>query len=333
MALKLGSSGLMVSAWTKTMLARYKSYALGVDGQPVRVDGYYGYDEEKVQKEYERRTGQPQDGVVSDGDLRYLGLLPTLFTVHGTGQADPFGIGYPADIARRCLDLYYWQPVGNYPATAVPMNHSVDQGEAEKALLLRQLPPGAPWADVDYSQGSIVGGRVRNRARNGDLKQWYPGFLGNASFGNPVRPEDSYAGTVNPGGHGIDPTLETAVESGTCNLAAKGDLYTTCPDGQVGESERAIFNAVFERFFGKDTLTEEIFELFTNPVRELPAIIQAIINGGMFVVRGTGPHVQYHLNECPGTGLTYYEYAIKHLRDLATARLQALVAANIGTPT
>lgn len=326
MALHLGSNGLMVSAWSKVMLKNYRSYALGVDGNPLKVDGYFGYDEQKVQKEYERRTGQVQDGVVSDGDLRYLGLLPTLFSVHGTGQADPFGIGYPADIARRLLDVYWWQPVGNYPATAIPMNHSADQGEAEKAFLLRQLPPGAPWADVDYSQGSIVGGRVRNRARNGDLTAWYPGFMGNASFGNPMRPSGSYAGNVDPGGHGIDPTLEIAVEPGTCNLAARGDLYTTCPDGDAGEDERAIFNAVFSRFSGKDSLFEQFFELITNPVREVPAMFQALLNGGMFLVRGTGPHTSYHLHECPGTGQTYYEYAISHLRRLAEDRLRAIIA-------
>jgi hypothetical protein len=206
------------------------------------------------------------------------------------------------------------------------MNHSADAGEAELAFQLQRLRPGQPWACVDYSQGSIVGGRVRNRARSGDLKAWYPGYVGNASFGNPMRPSGSYAGNLDPGGHGIDPTLETVVEPGTCNLAAPGDLYTTCPDGQVGESERSIFNAVFERFTGKDSLFEEFLELLLNPVREVPAIFQAILNGGLFVVRGTSPHTSYHLNECPGTGQTYYEYAITHLRGLAEARLRAIIA-------
>lgn len=328
MSLKLGSSGLMTSAWTKTMKSRYASYALGTNGLPIKVDGYFGYDEEKVQKEYQRRTGQFVNGQVSDSDLHNLGLLPTLFSVHGTGQADPFGIGYPADIARRVLDLYWWQPVGNYPATAVPMNHSVDQGEAELVHLIndRRITPG-PVAMVDYSQGSCVGGRVRERMRIGDLKARKDDLIGSASFGNPMRPAGSYAGNSDPGGHGIDPSLESVTSSQFLNLAAKGDLYTTCPDGDAGEMERAIFNMVFSRFTGKDSILEQIWELFTNPTKEIPAALTAIINGGMFVFRGTGPHVQYHLNQCPGTGVTYYEHAVNHLRGLATARLQRIAFA------
>jgi hypothetical protein len=203
------------------------------------------------------------------------------------------------------------------------MNGSADAGEREAALQVSRAP--GPVAFVDYSQGSICGGRVRNRMRNGE----FPGksLIGAASFGNPMRPAGSYAGNVDPGGHGIDPTLETASAPEFLNLAAKGDLYTTCPDGNVGEMERAIFNMIFSRFTGKDSILEQIWELFTNPLSEVPAAAKAILNGGMFVVKGTGPHVRYHLDQCPGTGMTYYEFAIKHLRDLATARLQRIVSA------
>jgi len=62
---------------------------------------------------------------VSDGDLHYLNLLPTLFSVHGTGQAIRWD-RLPRRHRSRVLDLYWWQPVGN-TATAVPMNHSADQ--------------------------------------------------------------------------------------------------------------------------------------------------------------------------------------------------------------
>ena len=304
------------------MIKRYRSYALGLDGNQIKVDGYFGYDEQSVQKEYQRHTGQAQTGEVSDADLHNLGLLPTLLSIHGTGQPDPFGIGYPADIARRMLDLYWWQPVGNYPATAIPMDESANDGEREAARLIGDptITPG-PVAMVDYSQGSICGGRVRNRMRAGTLRGQ---LIAAASFGNPMRPAGSYAGSVNPGGHGLDPTLETGAEPYCINLAAKGDLYTTCPDGNVGEMERAIFNAVFRRWTGKDSIPEQLWEMVTNPIPEIAAAGEAIWNGGLFVARGTGPHVRYHLDECPGTGMTYYEYAVKFLRDTATARLQRI---------
>ncbi|QFP95496.1 lysin B [Mycobacterium phage GaugeLDP] len=323
MSLKKGSSGLMVSAWTAVMLTRFKSYALGLDGQRLRNDGYFGLDEEKVQKEYQLRTGQFPSGQVSDDDLHRLGLLPTLLTTHGTGQADPFGIGYPADMARRVLDLYRWQPVGNYPAKAVPMNGSVDQGVREQVRLISNpliVPGPIVWAD--YSQGSCVGGRVRNMIRAGKLRGE---IVGGVAIGNPMRPRDDYAGNVNPGGEGIDPIREVP-QAGVINLAQKGDLYATCPGGQSGEMERAIFNAVFSRFTGEDSLIEQVGELFKNPFREVPAAVKAITRGGMFLVKGTGPHVRYHIDQCPGTGMTYYEYGIKHLRDLAEARLRRIAS-------
>ncbi len=316
--IKLGNSGVWVSAWTKTMLSRYRSYAIGVDNMPLRNDGYFGSDEEKVQKEYQRRTKQPETGIVSDKDLHNIGLLPTLFSIHGSGQPDPFGIGYPADIARRLTDVYWWQPVGNYPATSVPMNDSADAGEHELHKLVLKAP--GPVAFVDYSQGSIVGGRVRNKIRSGEINKT---IVAAASFGNPMRPPGSYAGTVDPGGMGIDPVLEYK-DPRCINLAAKGDLYTTCPAGNVGEMERSIFNIVFSDFTGEDSIFEQLLEIVRQPWVEVPAVVFALWNGGLFLVRGTGPHVQYHIKECPGTGMTYYEYAIKYLRDSAYSRLEQI---------
>lgn len=325
MALNLGSSGLMTGAWTATMITRFPSYALGRDGKRIKVDHYFGYDEQGVQQEWQRRTGQAPTGEVTDDDLHRLGLLPSLVTTHGTAQPDPFGIGYPADIARRLLHLYRWKPVGNYPATAVPMNKSADAGEREINRFIDDpiIVPG-PLAMVDYSQGSICGGRVRNRIRAGKARPEVK-LLGGVTFGNPMRPKGAYAGNVDPGGEGIDPTLETASEPGMLHMAAKGDLYTTNPGGDSGEMERAIFNMVFSRFTGRDSILEQIAELLERPFWEGIAAGRAILRGGAFVVKGTGPHVRYHVDHCPGTGMTYYEYGIRHLEQLATARLQRIV--------
>lgn len=332
MALALGSSGLMVSAWTAVMLTRYRSYAIGRNGAPIKVDGYFGYDEEAVQVEYQRRTGQPPTGKVSDGDLHYLGLLPTLITTHGSGQPDPFGIGYPADIARRLLHLYRWQPTGNYPATSVPMNASADAGEREihRFIDTPAIVPG-PVAFVDYSQGSICGGRVRNRIRaKADNHARRVTLLGGVTFGNPMRPPGAYAGNVDPGGSGLDPTHETASEPGMLHCAAPGDIYTDWTDDASKEMARAIFNAVFSRFTGRDSILEQLGEMLPFDFWEVFNAGRAILRGGMFVARGTGPHVRYHVDQCPGTGMTYYEYSIRHLEQLAVDRLQSIVTkANI----
>ena len=325
MALGLGSSGLMVGAWTATMLKRYRSYALGRDGNPIKIDNYFGFDEQLVQQEYQRRTGQPPTGTVTDLDLRNLGLLPVLISTHGSGQPDPFGIGYPADIARRLLHLYFWQPTGNYPATSVPMRDSADAGEREIMRFLndRGIVPG-PVAFVDYSQGSICGGRARNALRAGRVR---PGvsLVGGVTFGNPMRPKGSAVGTA-PADHcSLDPVSETASEPGMIHLAADGDIYTSWPDDASLEMARSIFNAVFLQFTGRDSLLEQIGEMLTDPFWEVVAAGRAILRGGMFVAKGTGPHVRYHIDQVPGSGLTYYEYGVRHLERLAVDRLTGIV--------
>lgn len=326
MPLNLGSSGLLVSAWTAVMLSRFRSYALGRNGLPIKIDGYFGYDEQLVQQEYQRRTGQPPTGEVSDDDLHRLGLLPTLITTHGSGQPDPMGIGYPADIARRLLHLYRWKPVGNYPATSVPMRDSANAGEREINRFIDDplIVPG-PTVWVDYSQGSICAGRVRNRIRAGKARPEVK-ILGGVTFGNPMRPKHSFIGTIDTDARSLDPVSETATESGLIHLAADGDIYTAWPDDASLEMARAIFNGVFLRFTGRDSILEQMGELMANPFWEVIAAGRAILRGGMFVARGTGPHVRYHLDQCPGTGMTYYEYGIRHLERLAVERLQRIVS-------
>lgn len=313
------------------MRLRFGGYALGRDGGPLGIDGYFGYDEEGVQFEYQRRTQQALTGKVTDQDLHRLGLLPTLISTHGSGQPDPFGIGYPADIARRLLHLYWWQPTGNYPATSVPMNKSADKGEAEIMRFLGDpniVPADAAF--VDYSQGSICGGRARNAIRAGKVVRPAGAapvrLLGGVTFGNPMRRPLDYAGNVDPGGHGIDPVLESASEPGLIHMAAPGDLYTTNPDGNSGEVERAAFNLVFSKFTGRDSVLEQIGEFITNPFGEGYAAGKAALRGGMFLVKGTGPHVQYHTRLLPGSNQTYYEAAVTHLDQLATRRLEAIVS-------
>ncbi|SID02975.1 Bacteriophage protein [Mycobacteroides abscessus subsp. abscessus] len=88
------------------MLARFASYAKAADGGPLKVDSYFGYDDQAVQKEYQRRTNQAQNGVVSDDDLIRLGVTPVLFTVQGTGV--DMWTGYPADATASTLGK--WPP-------------------------------------------------------------------------------------------------------------------------------------------------------------------------------------------------------------------------------
>lgn len=208
------------------------------------------------------------------------------------------------------------------------MNDSADAGEREihRFIDAPSIVAG-PVAFVDYSQGSICGGRVRNRIRaKADTHARRVTLLGGTTFGNPMRPPGAYAGTVDPGGSGLDPTHETASEPGMCHLATPGDIYTSWPDDGTKEMARAVFNAVFMRFTGVDSILEQLGEMLPFNFWEVVNAGRAILRGGMFVAQGTGPHVRYHIDQCPGTGMTYYEYGIRHLEQLAVTRLQGIVA-------
>ena len=68
--------------------------------------------------------------------------------------ASPQPAGVAAALAAAFPALFYWQPVGNYPASVFPMGPSVDDGVAELNRLCTQVnpPDGAP----SYPDGSII---------------------------------------------------------------------------------------------------------------------------------------------------------------------------------
>jgi hypothetical protein len=78
--------------------------------------------------------------------------------------APPQPAGVASALASAFPNLFYWQPVGNYPASVFPMGPSVDAGVAELNRLCTQVNPqdGQPsYPDnsiilLGYSQGAIV---------------------------------------------------------------------------------------------------------------------------------------------------------------------------------
>lgn len=307
MTIRVGSSGPDVTKWQKTMLARFRSYALAADGGPLRADGYYGNDDAAVQREYERRTRQPQDGVVSDDDLRELGIspgprsntLPWLFTVHGTGMADPLGPGLPADTARDVLDKYRWQPIGNYPAAAFPMQPSIDLGYNELVLQIERRLAGNndSFAMAGYSQGAVVVARVLKYeilAPTGRLHK-YLGRLKKVVFwGNPMRQKnlahwDNWKYEVAPADTGgiMEDRLENLEDYDfeVRDYAHKGDMYACLKDGEAGEWKIAIQRLIFSvgSFFGgENSLVSQLLELFQRPLAETIAGAQAGVEAIMF---------------------------------------------------
>ncbi len=312
--LKLGSQSPLVRVWTDVMLARFKSYALGTDGKPLRSDGYYGFDEQKVQKEYQVRTRQAKSlaeasGEVSEDDLIRLGIVPVLFTVHGTGMADPLGPGYPADVARACLDLVKWQPIGNYPAKPFPMWHSILLGASELRKQIRMAVdrwgPGVRIILVGYSQGAVVVSLVHEvdiMAPNGSLKDLKGRVMLGVAIANPMRElgkanGNKFAGWPMPTGRGILRGRIVNTPDYWLDFANRGDIYTEVPDDATGENMTAICEFVMSQtwYAGLWAIAKRIFSTILNPFKEGDDLVKAILQAGMFFGGGLKEHNIYQI--------------------------------------
>lgn len=115
MTLQLGDTGDLVAKWRHVMAAMFRGYATTLG--PLDPGSVFGARAVAWQEEYERRTGQTVDGIVSDQDLADLKIvLPhrPIWIYSGPGSGVPWNIGPPFDIgewAKRVLNINH-QPVG-----------------------------------------------------------------------------------------------------------------------------------------------------------------------------------------------------------------------------
>jgi len=227
---------------------------------------------------------------------------PMLFTVCGTGV--PWWVGPDADTARAVEDIYRWQPVG-YRAAPFPMNPSAQEGRTELIHQMErhrdQIERGGA-AMIGYSQGAIVTTEtwMLDIAPTGGRLNWLRPHLHKAvTFGNPMRE----AGSVwaDPGGEpvrtdsrGIADTLMAGTPHWWRDYAHAGDIYTDVR-GEGAEWMTAIYKAVMGTRIlqGPDSLLAQLVELLQQPVREVMAMLDAILKAGMFFGAGTGPHTNY----------------------------------------
>lgn len=316
-----GMTGLPVQR-AKRVLRKKFSYAKGLDDSP-----FFDWATQAVLVQYQaakNATGyQPPlrtDGVLDYATQLALGTIDqphsqvvgTLFTVHGTGMPDPLGPGYPADVARAVLDVWHWQPIGNWPAAAFPMGPSVQAGIAELKLQIRNRP--GKFALAGYSQGAIITSLVAKHSifdPRGELHDRKDDLIASVTWGNPCRQlgvanGNKASGLPIPEGRGIsDDRLEETpswwfdyAHGANCQFGR--DIYTDTPDTDAGENMTAIYKVVqnISGFMGPNGLLEQIGEWMGNPGAELPAIFEAIYYGGQFVASqpfATYAHCSYDL--------------------------------------
>lgn len=271
MPLKLGSQGELTGAWQREMRARFASYAKGADGLPLRVDFYFGLDDQAVQQEYERRTFQPVDGVVSDGDLLALGILKpppprhACLTFRGTGGI--VGQDPTSRVAQMCSSVVEEVPI-LYPASmgGIPVGAATDVGAPSGRRCVEiAVDMAVKWVQSTrrtfviggYSLGAEAASRLRAELLpGGRLEPHTDRYVGGYVFGNPARrygPQFFLGPT--PAGFGIadwhlpEDALrwpDGSIRWDWCELVDTADMYGNTPGGDVGDVIRAVYGIVMD---------------------------------------------------------------------------------------
>lgn len=293
MSIQLSSRGPLVSAWQHLMAARFKSYALAADGGPLRVDGFYGYDDRDVQREYERRTGQLVDGIVSDHDLQALGLTDApppppprhaLLTFRGTGGI--IGQDYTSRVAQLCSDVVEEIPI-DYPAAmgGIPVGAASNPGAPSGRKCVEiAVEMGRAWIRSNertfilggYSLGAIAASKLRaDLLPGGILEDHADRYAGGYCIGNPARQfgHTFYLGAI-PGGYGIaDWHLpEQACTWDWCELVDPGDLYANASGGEVGDILRTAYRLVMDT---------EVSDPIGTAVKLIPNLLRIVNEAGI----------------------------------------------------
>lgn len=275
--------------------------------------------------------------------LSGIPVRPTLLvTVQGTGQPDPMGIGYPADLARALVaarpDLFIWVPVGNWPATAFPMKKSYTLAVAEIVRLLTKVWHGYDIILIGYSQGAIATSIVLQRMQTGDLAYLFPLLLGGVTWGNPMREYmHTLPGGVDGGGQGIvTPTNKNTPESWWDFADDKGmvgspgdDLYCKAGKGGTDVSladERAVWDIV--NTGSPLNLTKAVAMLLLHPDFKggYGAAVAAFQALGFFVGHQITPHTSYQfVQPVPGDSRDCWGMAFDHCMTLALSKQNQLI--------
>jgi len=228
-----------------------------------------------------------------------------------------------------------------YPASAFPMNASLDYGIQQVIDGINALPAGKPFMLGGYSQGAALMSSVYNEIRYGTLTSRQSTFLGGVMFGNPRR-QGGHVGTIagtwdgawdvaesTTGGHGCFPTSGPYARLANCEskwqeFVYPGDIFSSTGDSATG----ANWTLAADTFS-----TLDVADLITYVATgAAPAIVDAInaafaeggntlpmtdANGTDIYMSGSG-HVAYPWLPPYGlTGDTCFQAAIRYCHSLA----------------
>lgn len=345
MPLQLNDHNESVRTWREVMNHRFGGLYTRLHGALPMDTDKYGPQAVVWQKEYELRTQQQQDGIVSDADLHALGItVPPLpssgqlcvgLTIGGAGSGWDNGYQYDLGEAldkRRC----YHQGIG-YNTNPFPMNKGVQDGVTELIRQLNMPRPQfggrnctqIPWfVPLAYSMGSIVWMTVFMRVLHGDLQQFKHTYMGSNSFGNPARQQDhAFPGAIAAPGVGIAwfPDVHDVPECHWDFTAKKGmigspgnDLYADLEGSDLTIADmRAVWDIVNKG--NPLNLAKAVLMLLAHPnfTGGYSAAMAAFKALDFFVVKGLTPHTSYQfVQPIAGDGRDCWRIALDHSADI-----------------
>jgi hypothetical protein len=345
MPLRLNDRNETVRLWRATMNARYGGLYTRLHGPLPTDTDVFGPRAELWQREYETRTGQLADGVVSDGDLHYLGITVPALPPSGQvcvgitigGAASAWNNGYQWDLGEA-LDRsrMYHQPIG-FNTNPFPMNKGVTEGIArtvEQLFIPRPQFGGRnlsqiPWfVPLAYSMGSLVWMAVLMRVLHGDLQQFKRTFMGSNSFGNPARqPDHGLPGGILVEGSGIawTPDVHDVPDCHWDFTAEKGmigspgnDLYAKVDGGELSvKNMMAVWQIVNKG--NPLSLAKAVLDLLASPSFDegYGAAVAAFKALDFFIVKRLTPHTSYQfVQPIANDGRDCWRVALDHSADI-----------------
>jgi hypothetical protein len=192
------------------------------------------------------------------------------------------------------------------------MGTSINEGVTEGIRILEEERGRIErygLALMGYSQGAYIISvlwQTHINPANGRL-HWLKKHIRKAVLiGNPKRQvgwvtPDPGAPAAKPDTGGVDEELLTDSPSWWMELAHDGDLYCAAKNDESRENKTAIWKIIRGNkiFSGPDALWRQVLELLVggdaSKISEIWGVFVAIKDAGMFVVKRTGPHLNYHI--------------------------------------
>lgn len=170
MFLELGDAGPITQRWREVMNDNFGPLYTELLGSLPCGPGWdtFGPQAQKWQKEYERRTGQPQDGIASEQDLEKLGLVFAhrpiwIYTAPGSG-AD-WWLGPSFDLGERCKNVLH-------------LNHQPLSFRKGGYLGLLGGDPSFSYVEVTYDQYKSLEYNLDNNPdiHDPNVELWFSGY-------------------------------------------------------------------------------------------------------------------------------------------------------------